>query len=240
MLASCSSGFQILRVKAVILQPSYIPWRGYFDQVRKADVFVFYDCVQYDDRGWRNRNKLKTPKGTQWLTIPVHSKGCQTLKTPIVDIPIVWDTAWPEKHRNALQRSYSEAPFFREYAELLDAIYMRRDDKLADFTCASTELIARALGIGHTEFVRSSALPAAGARSDRLLSILRHIGATHYISGPSARNYMELDKFADAGISVEFMEYAYQPYPQLYGAFEPQVTVLDLLFNTGAASGWHS
>lgn len=226
-------------LKVVILQPSYIPWRGYFDQVRKADVFVFYDCVQYDDRGWRNRNKVKTPQGTQWLTIPVNSKGCQTLKTPISDIPIVWDTPWSEKHLKALQLSYSKAPFFREYTEFLDAIYTRRDARLADFTCASTELIARALGIGHTEFVRSSSLPVEGAKSDRLLSILRHLGATHYISGPSARSYMELDKFADAGISVEFMEYAYQPYPQLYGAFEPQVTVLDLLFNTGSSAGRH-
>ncbi len=207
--------------------------------MRKADVFVFYDCVQYDDRGWRNRNKVKAPQGTLWLTVPVNSKGCQTLKTPIADIPILWDAPWSEKHLKTLQLCYSKAPFFREYAELLDAIYTRHDERLVDFTCTSTELIARALGIGHTEFVRSSNLPAKGAKSDRLLSILYHLGATHYISGPSARSYLDLDKFADAGINVEFMEYAYQSYPQLYGAFEPQVTVLDLLFNTGAAAGRH-
>lgn len=226
-------------VKAVILQPSYIPWRGYFDQVRKADIFVFYDCVQYDDRGWRNRNRIKTAQGAQWLTVPVNSKGCQTLKTPIADIPIVWDAPWPEKHLKALQLSYGKAPFFREYSELLDAIYERRDEKLADFTCDSTELIARALGINHTRFVRSSSLPAEGAKSDRLLSLLRHLGATHYISGPSALSYMELEKFADAGISVEFMDYNYQPYTQLHGPFEPQVTALDLLFNLGPEASRH-
>jgi hypothetical protein len=226
-------------LKAVILQPSYIPWRGYFDQIRKADVFVFYDCVQYDDRGWRNRNKIKTAQGTQWLTIPVNSKGHQTLKTPIMDIPIVWDAPWREQHQRALQLSYGKGPFFREYSKLLNAIYERRDEKLADFTCASTELIARALGINHTRFLRSSSLPAEGAKSDRLLSVLRHLGATHYISGPSASSYMKLEKFANAGIAVEFMDYNYQPYPQLHGPFEPQVTVLDLLFNLGPEASRH-
>lgn len=226
-------------MKAVILQPSYIPWRGYFDQIRKADVFVFYDCVQYDDRGWRNRNKIKTPQGAQWLTVPVNSKGCQTLQTPIADISIAWDTPWAERHLKALQLNYRKALFFPDYEELLKSIYSRRDEKLADFTCATTELIARELGISHTRFIRSSNLPAEGSKSDRLLSILRHLGASHYISGPSARDYMELDKFTNAGISVEFMDYNYRSYPQLHGPFEPQVTVLDLLFNVGARAARH-
>jgi hypothetical protein len=220
-------------VNVVILQPCYIPWRGYFSQIRKADVFVFYDCVQYDDRGWRNRNIIKTPHGTQWLTIPVKSKACQTLMTKISDIPIVWDSPWNEKHLKALQLSYGRSTFFREYSELLEEMYSRRDERLANFTCTTTQLIARALGIAHTQFVRSSDLSAEGSKSDRLLSILRRLGATTYISGPSARNYIELDKFANAGVSVEFMEYDYRPYHQLHGPFEPQVTVLDLLFNLG-------
>lgn len=223
-------------MKVVILQPSYIPWRGYFDQVQKADVFVFYDCVQYDDRGWRNRNRIKTPQGAKWLTVPVNSKGCQTLKTPIADIPIVWDTPWPKKHQKSLQMYYGKAPFFSKYSRLLDEIYGRRDEKLADFTCASIEMIARALGVNLTKFVRSSTLPAQGAKTDRLLSLLRHLGATHYISGPSARRYIELNKFADAGITVEFLNYNYLHYPQLNGAFIPDVSILDLLFNVGPAS----
>jgi len=196
-------------------------------------VFVFYDCVQYDDRGWRNRNKVKTAQGEQWLTVPVNSKGCQTLKTPIVDIPIVWDTAWPEKHLKTLQLNYGKAPFFRENRLFLEEIYGRHDEKLADFTCATTELIARKLGIDHTNFLRSSQLPAEGSKTDRLLSILVHLGATHYISGPSARDYIERDKFDAAGISLEFMTYDYPEYPQINGAFAPQVSVLDLLFNAG-------
>lgn len=220
-------------MKCVILQPSYIPWRGYFHQIQKADIFVFYDCVQYDDRGWRNRNRIKTPQSAKWLTVPVNSKGCQTLGTKIADIPIVWDSPWPQKHIKALQLSYGKAPFFHDFSELLDAIYKRHDSRLADFTCASTELIARALGIRHTQFVRSSSLPAEGTKTDRLLSLLRHLGATHYISGPSARSYLELNKFAGAGINVEFMDYNYKLYPQINGTFSPNVSILDLLFNTG-------
>lgn len=224
-------------MKCVILQPSYIPWRGYFHQVQKADLFVFYDCVQYDDRGWRNRNKIKCPQGTTWLTIPVKSKGVQQAGTPIHQIPIVWDSAWNEKHWATICQNYSRAPFFRQYAPQLEGFYQRRDKWLADLTCEMTEKIARILGIHHTHFVRSSSLPAAGAKSERLLSILRHVGASHYISGPSAREYMDMNAFAHAGITVEFMNYIYPPYPQLYGAFEPQVSILDLLFNTGEKAG---
>jgi len=223
-------------MRAVILQPSYIPWRGYFHQIQKADVFVFYDCVQYDDRGWRNRNRIKTAGGPQWLTIPVNSQGSQTLNRPVNDIPIVWSTPWNEKHLRTLQSHYSKAPYFRKYSVLLDEMFSRRDDKLADFTCATTERLARELGIDHTRFVRSSELPATGSKSDRLLSILSHLGASHYISGPSARGYMDLEKFEAAGVSVEFMTYDYPPYPQLHGDFVPGVTILDLLFNVGPNS----
>lgn len=220
-------------MKVVILQPSYIPWRGYFHQIQKADIFVFYDCVQYDDRGWRNRNKIKTIKGEQWLTIPVNSRGNQTFKTPICNIPIAWDTAWSEKHLRTLQLSYGKAPFFRRNEALLEAIYRRRDEKLADFTCMTTELIAKELGIHDTKFLRSSQLPAQGSKTDRLISILLHLGASHYISGPSAKEYIEKDKFDAVGIGLEFMEYNYPDYPQINGAFTAQVSVLDLIFNTG-------
>jgi len=220
-------------MNVVILQPSYIPWRGYFHQVQKADVFVFYDCVQYDDRGWRNRNQIKTPQGLQWLTIPVRSKGVQTNATPIKDIPIIWDAPWNKKHLATLKQNYGKAPHFERYLPLLENFYARRDSLLADFTCDFTVALARELGIAHTKFIRSSTLNLQGQKTDRLLEVLNHVGAKHYISGPSARDYMEMDKLAAAGVTVEFMEYNYPEYPQIHGAFQPAVTVLDLLFNTG-------
>lgn len=220
-------------MKVVILQPSYIPWRGYFHQIQKADLFVFYDCVQYDDRGWRNRNKIKIGNDAQWLTVPVNSKGCQTLKTPIEKIPIVWDSPWNEKHLQTFRQNYCRTAFFKKYETLLETIYARKDAYLSDFTCFTTELIARELGIAHTQFERSSRLGAEGSKTDRLIWILKKVGATHYISGPSAAEYIEREKFEEAGISLEFMVYDYPEYPQLHGNFQPQVSVLDLLFNVG-------
>lgn len=221
----------------VILQPSYIPWRGLFHLIEKADVFVFYDCVQYDNRGWRNRNQIKTSSGLQWLTIPVNAKGAQIEGRLIKDIPIVWEQPWNEKHLRALRHSYAKAPFFERYLPLLESFYARRDLLLSDFTCDFTVALARELGICDTRFMRSSEMPIHGAKTDRLLSVLKQVGATDYLSGPSARDYLEPLKFAQAGITLEYINYDYPAYPQLYGAFEPRVSILDLLFMTGPEAG---
>jgi hypothetical protein len=220
-------------MKCVVLQPSYIPWRGHFHQIYKADVFVFYDDVQYDRRGWRNRNKVKTPSGTKWLTIPVYSKGYQANKLPINEVQICWNTAWNEKHWATLKHLYRKAPHFERYAPLLKELYSRHPDLLADFTIELTVALAKELGIQDTEFIRSSALDAKGSKTDRLLSILQTLGATHYISGPSAKDYLEEEKMDEAGISLEYMAYEYPEYEQLYPPFEPYVSILDLLFMAG-------
>ena len=220
-------------MRVVILQPSYIPWRGYFHQIHKADIFVFYDCVQYDKHGWRNRNKIKTTQGPQWLTIPVNSKGCVNEGLPLKDVSIEWKSRWTDKHFKSLVQSYGKSRFFRQYLPLVEEIYRRNDDKLADFTCASTEVISRALGIKHTKFLRSSSLCVHGSKTDRIVEILKQLGANHYVSGPSAKAYLEINKINEIGVSVEFIDYDYPEYPQMNGPFEPQVTILDLLFNVG-------
>ncbi len=220
-------------MKAVILQPSYIPWRGFFDQIYRADVFVFYDDVQYDKRGWRNRNQIKTPLGKQWLTIPVHSRGAQTEHIPINQIRISWDSPWNEDHRNLLQVSYSKSPFYQKYAYVMQDFYQRHDELLADFTIDLTVALAQQLGIQNTRFLRASSLQTVGSKTDRLISVLEAIGADHYISGPSAQDYIEPEKFAQAGIRLEYMGYNYPEYPQLYPPFDPQLSILDLLFMTG-------
>jgi hypothetical protein len=224
-------------VIAVILQPSYIPWRGYFDQIRRADTFIFYDDVQYDKHGWRNRNQIKTAQGRQWLTIPVHSAGA-TSGMPIKEVRIDWSKPWARNHLRALTGAYNKAQYFRDYATILDAFYGRRDEFLADFTIATTMQLAKDLGIQRTQFVRSSELRAiSGRKTERLIQILDQVGANHYISGPSARDYIESDAFARAGIKIEYVEYEYPEYPQLYPPFDPNVSVLDLLFMTGTQAG---
>ena len=220
-------------MNCVILQPSYIPWRGYFDQIYKADLFIFYDDVQYDKHGWRNRNRIKTHQGPQWLTIPVHGKGAPVDHTPINQVRIDWQQPWISKHWATLQQAYSKAPYFKEIAPLLEPYYHQHPEFLADFTIELTIFLARQLGNQHTRFLRSSALHATGTKTDRLVSLLVPLGVTHYISGPAARDYIEDEKFAAAGITLEYMTYNYPPYPQLYPPYDPQVSILDLLFMTG-------
>jgi hypothetical protein len=220
-------------VIAVILQPSYIPWRGYFDQIRRADLFVFYDDVQYDKHGWRNRNQIKTAHGKRWLTIPVHAAGA-THGVPIKDVRIDWSKPWADQHLKSLTASYARAPFFRKYLPLIESFYHRTDEHIADFTIATTVALAGELGIRQTQFMRASELEGIqGSRTTRLIEILRRVGADHYISGPSARDYVQTDEFATAGIRLEYMEYEYPEYPQLHPPYDPHVTVLDLLFMTG-------
>ena len=218
---------------AVILQPSYIPWRGYFDQIQRAELFIFYDDVQYDKHGWRNRNQIKTAQGKRWLTIPVHAAGV-THGVPIKDVPIDWSKPWAENHLRSLTAAYGRAPFFKDYLGLLESFYSRRDEFVADFVIATTVALARELGLT-TPFMRSSELRGIqGHKTARLIEILKRVGADHYISGPAAKEYVDATAFAAAGIHLEFMQYNYPEYAQLYPPFDPQVSVLDLLFMTGA------
>ena len=224
-------------MKCVILQPSYIPWRGYFHQIYKADLFVFYDDVQYDKRGWRNRNQIKTAQGLRWLSIPVFNKGAQVQHLPINTIHVCWDRPWNQDHWATIQLAYGKAPYFKQYAPLIEPFYRTQPEYLADFTIDLTIAVARALGIHHTQFARSSQIEGVeGTKTDRLISVLQKTGADHYISGPSAKDYIEDEKFAAAGITLEYMAYEYPPYTQLYPPFEPQVSVLDLLFMAGPDS----
>jgi WbqC-like protein family len=226
------------RLKLAIIQPSYIPWRGYFHQIEKADVFLFYDDVQYDKHGWRNRNRIKTANGTIWLTIPVAARGNVVENTPINEIRCA-SKHWGRKHWATLQQSYGKAPHFERYAPLLEEFYARQDeDRLAELTIDLTRRLARELGIERTRLVRSSELPGIeGAATERLISIMRALGAEHFISGPSARDYLDEAKLAAAKVTLEYMRYEYPEYEQLHPPYDPFVSILDLLFMQGPGAG---
>jgi hypothetical protein len=217
----------------VILQPSYIPWRGYFHLIQRADVFVFYDDVQYDKQGWRNRNRIKGPNGPQWLTIPVFSKSAVSDARPIHDVRINWNTAWNRKHWETLRQVYGRSAHFERLAPVLEAFYERRDERLCDLTVDLTIALAAQLGISETRFVRSSELGISGTRTQRLVSILQAVGANRYISGPAARAYLTEDRFREAGIDLDYMTYDYREYEQPYPPFDPHVSVVDLMFTVG-------
>ncbi len=224
-------------MKCVILQPSYIPWRGYFHQIYKADVFVFYDDVQYDRHGWRNRNRIKTSAGLKWLTIPLRSTGGRIKESTICEMEISPEGDWSRTHFETLRHNYGKAPYYLRYRNMLERWYTEWPSRLADFTIETTTELARELGIHKTQFVRSSALGCTGTKTERLLAILQKLGARHYISGPAAKDYLDVGLLEAAGIGVEWMTYDYPKYPQLFPPYEPQVSALDLLLSAGPESG---
>lgn len=226
-------------MNCVVLQPSYIPWRGYFDQIARADVFVFYDDIQYDKHGWRHRNRVKTPDGSKWISIPSHCKGVVSQHVPLNQVNICWDQAWNRKHLAMLTHCYKRAPYFAQYEPMLREFYERHDNLLVDFTIPLTKALAECLSIRGKRFLRSSEMGIGGGKTERLVSIVKAVGADRYVSGPSAADYLETSLFDDAGIGIEYMDYNYPEYPQLYPPYDPQVSILDLLFMEGDDAGKH-
>jgi hypothetical protein len=219
------------RKRVAIVQSCYIPWKGYFDLINLVDEFILYDDRQYTRRDWRNRNRIKTAQGTQWLTIPVEVKGRYEQR---IDETMISDPHWNSLHWKTLQHAYSAAPHFDEYAETFSSLYAGIDDRrLSAVNRAFLEKICMALGI-ETALSWSTDYGANGTKTDRLVSLCQAAGATVYLSGPSAKEYMDESLFVEAGIELEYMDYfGYPEYPQLHPPFEHEVTVLDLLFNTG-------
>ena len=227
-------------MRCVIVQPSYLPWRGTFALLATADVHVVYDCVQYDARGWRNRNRIKTASGPTWLTVPVHRRGVQQEQTPVHAVTIDRTRDWRTQHLRTVQHAYARAPHRDFLLDLLEAALPRDAERLVDVTVPATRLLADTLGVRPARHLRSSELTGvAGARTERLLSVLQAVGATTYVSGPSAREYLDVALLASHGIATEWMCYDTAPYPQLHGAFEPHVSVLDLLAMTGPDAAQH-
>jgi WbqC-like protein family len=215
-----------------IVQSGYIPWKGYFDLIGLVDHFVIYDEVQYTTSDWRNRNRIKTPTGTAWLTIPVLHAGRRRQR---VDETVVADGRWRRKHWQTLSHSYARAPFFAEYAEALAERYLVDDEVfLSRINEGLIRAICASLGI-ETHISRSTDLPGEGDRVGRLVQICAGLEAEVYLTGPRARAYLDERRFEVEGIRVEFMDYSgYPEYPQLHRPFDHHVSVLDLLFAAGA------
>ena len=220
--------------KIAILQSNYIPWKGVFDMINQVDIFVFYEDVQYTKDDWRNRNKIKTPDGLRWITVPVKKLP---LKTKIFQIEIDNSKNWQKNHYGLIKQNYSSAPFFKEYHFILEEIYLKNKwEKLSELNIYSIKLISKTLGITDTKFVDSVSLNAKGIKDDKLIEICGKLDANNYLSGPAAKDYISGDKFRKAGIGLEYIKYDYPEYNQLYGIFTHYVTVLDVLFNCGKES----
>jgi hypothetical protein len=218
-----------------IVQSNYLPWKGYFDLINSVDEFVLLDEVQYTRRDWRNRNRIKTASGTAWLTIPVEVKGKYEQR---IDETRIADQTWTRKHWRTLTYSYAAAPFFAEYREQFERLYEECAgvDRLSAVNRRFIELVCRLLRIP-TKLSWSTDYSARSGRSERLLDICLQAGASAYVSGPAARDYLDERLFADAGVDVVWMDYeGYPAYPQPHPPFEHRVSCVDLIFSVGPDS----
>ena len=210
-----------------VLQSNYLPWRGYFDFINSVDLFIFHDDIQYTKQDWRNRNKVKMPNGTEWITVPV--KGCPT-RTMIDEVEIS-GCGWFHVHKHKLRQSLDKAEYFRDAMDIF-SICEYRYDRLSDLNIALIKRVCRYLEI-NTPFIHSRRLELTGAKTDRLIQMLKKVGGTTYLSGPAAKCYLDVEAMNREGIAVEWKRYDYEPYPQQHGEFNGAVTVLDLIANVG-------
>ena len=216
-------------MRVAVIQSNYLPWRGYFDIIQDVDVFVFYDDVQYSVNDWRNRNRVKTANGIAWLTVPIGNQNDRR----ICDVEIR-STDWSRKHWLTIEQSYKRAAHFPRYADFFRGVYEKTWTSLSELNQVLITSIARDfLGIG-TEFRDSREFAPEGRKADRLLGLLTRLGATEYVSGPAARSYIDPAPFEKAGIRIEWKDYsAYPEYPQLNGAFAPNLSIVDTLMCCG-------
>ena len=219
--------------KIAILQSNYIPWRGYFDIIRSVDEFIILDQVQYTKNDWRNRNLIKTPKGLQWLTIPVYQKS---LHQKIIDTQIVHKN-WIQKHWQAIQTNYAKAPAFKNHKPWLEALYLNcHFTYLSEINYYFMQAILKFLGV-QTKLSKSCDYQLVEGKTERLISLVKQAGGTEYFSGPAAKVYLDEHLFHQESIKVSWMDYNnYKAYEQIYPPFEPGVSILDLILHQGKSA----
>lgn len=219
--------------KVAITQSNYIPWKGYFETIYTVDEFILYDDVQYTRRDWRNRNQIKTSQGLYWLTIPVEVKGKYL---QLINETVVSDNKWNATHWKTLQANYARAPFFKEHKDFFEELYLGcTETHLSKINYRFLTGICALLQI-KTPITWSSDYELIGDKTERLLNICLQAKATDYYSGPAAKTYLDESLFNSKGVNVHWIDFSgYPEYPQQFPPFEHAVSVVDLIFNVGAA-----
>jgi hypothetical protein len=218
-----------------IHQPNLFPYLGFFDKMASADVFILLDNVQFTKRGYQNRVEIKGTNGAQWLTLPVKSKGRYDQLTR--DVEINDDQAWRKEHVKTCELLYRGTPGFSEWMGKLEDLYARPASRMMDVTVPGIEMMQTALGIP-TQLVYASDLPATGKSSKLLCELVKAVGGTTYLSGPSGRTYLEEDVFAEQGIKLEYHQFEAFQYPQRFGEFVGGLSALDYLFHVPDSMRW--
>lgn len=220
--------------KIAILQSNYIPWKGYFDLIASVDEFIIYDEMQYTKNDWRNRNKIKTKNGVEWITIPVmidslHQKINQTQ---------IFDPRWVKKHKATIQTNYAKAKCFEQTKDFIFGLYEKAESEkyLSKVNCIFIEEICKYLEI-KTKISLSTDYNLIEGKTERLVDLCLQTKATHYLSGPAAKDYLVEKLFDEKNVSLEWMDYSdYKEHSQLHPPFEHGVSILDLIFNEGKKS----
>ena len=216
-------------MKVGIIQSNFLPWRGYFDFIREVDLFIIHDDLQYTKGDWRNRNKIKTPRGAEWITVPVHYHQTSQL---IEETTIDNSKPWARSMLNRIRDSYRKAPYFEPFFSELSDLLLEPAASISGLNLRLIRWVCSQLEI-ETPITFSRQYHPQGAKTERLIGILKQVEATAYLSGPAAQAYLELELFERAGIRLEYKMYDYPEYEQLYPPFEPAVSMIDLLFMVG-------
>ena len=214
-------------------QPAYLPWLGYFEKIQKADVFIYLDTVQFEKNSFINRNKIKTPQGGQWLTIPVKVKG-HTNGT-LIDTEVDDGQPWRSKHLKSIEMNYRKAPYFTECFPKIERLPWIPTNNLAELCWQQLNFWLTEFQID-TQIIRSSELDIRSKKSDLVLDLCKHFAAEHYLSGALGRDYLNENDFAVAGIKVEYQEFIHPVYPQRWGGFEPYMGIVDYWMNCGSGT----
>ena len=212
------------------IQSNYIPWRGYFDLIRSVDVFILADSLQYTTRSYRNRAKLLGARGTRWMTVPVRRRS----PMPIEEVAIGQGPGdpWPAVHAATLTATLGRARFFEQALEIWQPAANRSHLRLSALNADLIVSVCRSLGIG-TEIRRDGGLLRGFGRTRRIVEMMKALGAKTYLSGPSARNYLEVEQFRHHGLGLQFKSYTYPPYPQQFGGFVEGASIIDTIANVG-------
>ena len=218
--------------KIAILQSNYIPWKGYFDLINMVDEFILYDDMQYTRRDWRNRNRIQTPQGLKWLTIPVDAKGKYFQK---INETKISDKNWGKKHWETIKHNYSKAKYFNEYKDIFEKLYLDCEEEyLSQINYKFIITICKILGI-ETQIRWSNEFDLIDGKTEKLLGICKDCNADIYLSGPAAKDYWDDELAKKENIKVVWLDYnGYEKYEQLHLPFEHGVSILDLIFNKGA------
>jgi hypothetical protein len=216
-------------VKVAIHQPHYLPWLGYLAKWAAADLFIVLDTVQYEKNGWQNRNRIKTRDGARWLTVPVRAR----LGQPINEVAVDTTQPWARRHLAAIEHAYARAPYLARYITALRDFYHTKWQRLAPLAVASSVWLGQAAGIRTPMRMASELDVTETDPTGRLVALCQTVGGTTYLAGRDGARYMDLGRFAAAGIEVRVQAYQHPIYPQAHGEFVPYLSALDLLWMRG-------